>query len=176
MSDRPNREVTRAANTARTFKRPGRTRKNLDRRIELLERDRKALELRKAGATYAQIAAEIGLETEAGAWKAVKAALDMAIQEPAQDVLILELTRLDVLLLGCWHKAKNGDVQAIDRALRIMERRSSYLGIDAPKKTATDFDGSISVTDGAHEELLARIAMLTAATTKGEGNSGSDPE
>jgi hypothetical protein len=146
--------------------------RNSDRRIEILDRDRKALELRKAGANYAQIAREIGLDTESGAAKAVKAALDDVIREPAMDVLVLELSRLDVLLLGCWQKAKNGDVQAIDRALRIMERRAAYLGIDAPKKTATDFDGSVTVTNGAHEELLARIAMLTITAAK----SPSDPQ
>lgn len=140
------------------------------------ERTRKALELRKAGATYDQIAAQLGYGNRSNAYRAVKEAIHEIIREPAEEVLQLELARLDALLLGCWQKAKTGDSRAIDRAIRVMERRSAYLGLDAPKKTATALDGSLSVTNGAHDELLARIAALAATAAKGEGDPGADPE
>lgn len=154
----------------RGFKRPGRTRRNDARRILHAEKCREGLELRKAGASYSQIADQLGYKNESGAWKAVQQAIDCIIREPAKDVLIIELARLDTMLLALWAKAKSGDTHAIGRCLSIMERRSAYLGIDAPKKTAAEFDGSITVTDGAHEELLARIAGLTAASATGEGD------
>jgi hypothetical protein len=135
------------------------------RKADYAEKSRKALEMRKAGANYAQIGLAIGVH-ESGAWKIVKKAIAAITKEPAKEVLALELTRLDVLLLGVWTKAKNGDAQMVDRALRIMERRAAYLGIDAPKKTTTEFDGAITVTDGAREELLARITTLTNAAAK----------
>ena len=99
------------------------------------ERRRKALELRKAGANYQQIADRLGLANKSMAWQAVHAAIRDIVREPAEAVLTIELARLDALLLGVWTAAKAGDVRAIDRALRIMERRSAYLGLDAPKRT-----------------------------------------
>jgi hypothetical protein len=36
---------------------------------------------------------------------------------------------LDVL----WKKAKNGSGEAIDRALKIMQRRAALYGLDAPE-------------------------------------------
>jgi len=141
---------------------------------ETAERYRKALELRKAGATYDQIAAQLGYSAKAAARHAVQAAIKEIIREPAEEVIQLELSRLDAMLLGCWTKAKSGDVHCIDRALRIMERRASYLGIDAPKRSSTEMAGELKVTDGAHEQLLARIARLAAAAGTGEGDPGAD--
>jgi hypothetical protein len=46
----------------------------------------------------------------------------------------LELDRLDGMLLGIYGSAKKGNHGAIDRVLRIMDRRSKYLGLDAPTK------------------------------------------
>jgi hypothetical protein len=102
------------------------------------DRERQALELRKAGATYAQIAKQLGYANEGGAHKAVGRALNVAIKQRnivAEDVRELELQRLDQMLLGLWADAKAGKWHAIDRVLKIMERRSAYLGLDAPKKT-----------------------------------------
>lgn len=142
------------------------------RTAEIAEKHRKALELRKAGATYDQISSQLGYANRSVAWQAVRKAIADIVREPAEEVLTLELARLDALLLGCWSKAKSGDTQAIDRALRIMERRAAYLGIDAPKKTATEFGGELKVTDGAHEQLLDRLTRLAAAAAAGE----SDPK
>jgi hypothetical protein len=98
------------------------------------EQQRKALELRKAGATYDQIADQLGLANRSVAWKLVKTAIDEITREAAEEVLALELARLDSMLLGLWTKAKAGDPAAVDRALRIMDRRASFLGLDAPKR------------------------------------------
>jgi hypothetical protein len=113
---------------------------------------RKALEMRKAGATYAEIATQLGFADRSAARKSVHSAIDDVTREPAREVITLELERLDTLLLGVWTRARNGDVQAIDRALRIMERRSAYLGIDAPKKTAADLDATVVVDRGTRDE------------------------
>jgi hypothetical protein len=46
----------------------------------------------------------------------------------------LELTRLDAMLLPLWRRVQAGEEKAIDRALRIMERRARLLGLDAPTR------------------------------------------
>lgn len=105
-------------------------------------REREALELRKAGATYQQIADKIGLTVE-GSRLAVKrslASLTAIAGEAAEEVRSIELERLDVMLLGIWDKARRGDVQAIDRVLRIQERRARFLSLDMPDKVQLSGD------------------------------------
>jgi hypothetical protein len=114
-------------------------------------RELECLALRKAGATYDQIAEKTGLARE-GARLAVSRALKSlaeATTEAAEEVRQLELDRLDAMLLGLWQKAQRGDPQAIDRVLRIQERRAKYLGIDAPASSALDNvnDGDTDVVD-----------------------------
>ncbi len=45
-----------------------------------------------------------------------------------------EAERLDALQVACWSAAIGGDLQAIDRALKIMARRAKLLGLDEPRK------------------------------------------
>lgn len=136
------------------------------RKASTAERQSEALQLRRAGATYEQIATRLHYSGKSAARKSVHTAIGQIVEAPAKHVLLLELERLDAMLLGIWAKAKNGDVQAIDRCLRIMERRSSYLGLDCPKKSAVIFDAALTLTDGAHAELLGRLAALTAAAER----------
>lgn len=136
------------------------------RKIATAERRCRALTLRKAGLSYEQIAKQEGFSGKSAARQNVHDAIRDLTREPAKDVVLLELERLDTMLLALWKKAKSGDVRAIDSVLRIMERRSAYLGIDAPKKVAGAFDAALVLADGAHAELLGRLAVLTAAATK----------
>jgi len=99
------------------------------------EREHQAFELRKAGASYEQIATQLGYSSKGSAHNAVMRALKKFMQEPADDVRSLEVARLDQLLLGVWQQARQGHLGAIQSALRIMERRSAYLGLDAPKRS-----------------------------------------
>jgi uncharacterized protein (DUF2267 family) len=102
--------------------------------IDLAEKQRQAVELRKAGLGYDEIADKLGYANRGGAYKAVRAALLAAVREPAEEVLALELARLDAMLAGIWLDARKGNVLKIDRALRIMQRRADLLGLDAPKR------------------------------------------
>lgn len=104
------------------------------RRVETVERKRQALELRKAGATYDQIAATVGFANRGGAYKAVKAGIREILREPAEEVIQLECARLDEMLRALWPGVMRGDPVSIQRALGVMERRARLLGLDAPKK------------------------------------------
>lgn len=59
-------------------------------------------------------------------------ALKKTLQEPARDVRLLELGRLDALYMEVFRQARSGVLGAVDRCLRIMERRAKLLGLDAP--------------------------------------------
>jgi hypothetical protein len=114
----------------------------LTNKVASHERKLRALELRKAAVPYQQIADELGYRSASGAFNAVKAALKATLREPAEELRELELARLDAMLLPLWRRVQRGDEKAIDRALRIMERRARLLGLDAPTR------GQLSGPDG----------------------------
>lgn len=108
--------------------------KTNERKLTAIERQKHALELRKAGVPYSVIAERVGYKQASGAHAAVMSAMKATIKEPANEVRKLELERLDALLLAVWAKATSGDTKAVMTALRVMERRSAFLGLDAPIK------------------------------------------
>ena len=110
------------------------------------------LDLRKSGATYRQIAdaaiKRFGADDLPNGYDARYAYQDVAreldklkavVGDLAEDVRELEIQRLDALLLALWPQASKGNQGAVDRVLRIMERRSKLLGLDAP--TRQEFSG-----------------------------------
>jgi hypothetical protein len=103
-----------------------------------LERQTRALELRRAGLGYEAIAAQIGIG-KSQAHRLVVAGLAESkaqIAASADDLRSEEISRLDGMLLGLWPRARKGEVAAVDRVLKIAERRAKLLGLDAPTKVA----------------------------------------
>ena len=102
------------------------------RTIEGYEKDQKALELRKEGHSYESISEQLGYSTRSASYKAVMRRLrDM--DRPAVSMLReLEVQRLDAMLYAVWNDVLQGDANAVHTALRISERRSRLLGLDAP--------------------------------------------
>ena len=102
------------------------------RTIEAYEKDQRALELRKEGHTYESISEQLGYSTPSASYKAVMRRLrDM--DRPAVSMLReLEVQRLDAMLYAVWDDVLQGDANAVHTALRISERRSRLLGLDAP--------------------------------------------
>jgi len=132
-----------------------------ERRIALVEKRRQALELRKAGASYEQIAESLGYRSKSGAHDAVTGALRDMLREPAEQVRTLELSRLDDMLMSIWARVRSGDVSAIDRALRLSERRARLLGLDAPVKVApTDPSGESEYGGISDEQRAERVVAL----------------
>lgn len=130
------------------------------KRADTGKRDAEAVRLRAEGNTYQAIAGRLGYNDRSDARKAIEAALTREVREPADELRQMELIRLDSLwleavkVLHAEHvTVSNGKVvtidkdgekvpvaddapvlQAIDRLLKIMERRSKLLGLDAPAK------------------------------------------
>jgi hypothetical protein len=136
------------------------------RTAEHKETVRKALELRKAGATYDQIASSLGLADRSGAYRMVQGAIKEITREPAEDVRTLELERLDALMMAHWAKAK-ADPRVAVVVLQILDRRSRYLGLDAPKKIEQD----VTVNSDA-EDVISKLDRI-AAEYAAKSNPGS---
>lgn len=125
------------------------------RGVRAAERRIKALELRKAGKTYDAIGKKLGITTQS-AHALVMSALEQIRTVTAEDaakVRELELERLT----GIYEKLypKRDDPRAADTLVRIAERRSRLLGLDAPTKLEVDDTGGL--TD---DERAARIASI----------------
>jgi len=118
-----------------------------------------AFELRKAGASYELIAEKLKYKTSKGAESAIRRVLkDKYDPEDVEDVVMMELARLDALQLIAWRRAKEGDLSAMDRILKIMERRSQYLGLD---KQESQTQGTVHNTaifiGGSEEEYIEQL-------------------
>jgi nitrogen fixation/metabolism regulation signal transduction histidine kinase len=122
-------------------------------KAETLERERQALELRRAGWTFDVIAARLGYTGKGAAHKAVDRALKRAAAATAYNADAIrdaELDRLDRLQTVWWPQAMKADPAGLAAVMRIMERRAKMLALDiVPTATArTDTDGNLVVHFG----------------------------
>lgn len=138
-----------------------------------------ALRLRLQGATYERIAREVGYSDRANAHRAVKGRMAEMRDECAElteEVRQQELARLDAMLELLWGRIEEGDLAAMDRVLRIMERRTAYLGLDAPKQAAVATVDMTSLTGTTREQqlALAEAAVSALRSTDGGGDGSSN--
>ncbi len=127
------------------------TNKTSKRAVAAIENRDKAFQYRKLGYSYSRIAKVLGV-TPAAVYFMVRdklQELNASLLENAKEVFSMELERLDSILIPALRKAKKGDMLALDRVLKIMDRRARYLGLDAPKEYRV-YDG-----DKVAEELSA---------------------
>jgi Sigma-70, region 4 len=118
-------------------------------------RERQALAMRTAGETFAAIGAQLGI-SDRMASRIIRRALDRVVREDAKALIDLEAERLDVLWRAVLPRALAGSARHVEVAVRISERRSRLLGLDAP--TATRVEAHIT-TDEV-EALDAEIEAL----------------
>ncbi|MBD8219671.1 hypothetical protein IFU40_13615 [Microbacterium sp. CFBP 13617] len=123
------------------------------------EKRKKALDLRRAGWSFEDIAAEVGYANKGSAHRAVKQGIAAITRESATELIELELSRLDDLLAGLYEQARNGDLFAVDRALKIMDQRAKFLGLYDHK------------TDDTSAEVRAALVGFKAAL---ESRYGAD--
>lgn len=102
------------------------------RRLTVAQKQAEALKLRASGMSFPDIAKKLGYKNRNGAFYAVTTALQKTLQEPADELRVIEAERLDRMLEGIWDKAINGGTWQIDRVLNIMDRRAKLLGLDKP--------------------------------------------
>ncbi|MFE6872574.1 hypothetical protein ACFVFS_39285 [Kitasatospora sp. NPDC057692] len=100
-------------------------------------------------------------------------ALDHRVTGLAVDVeelRALEDARLDRMFLVAYRRAvRDGDLPAIDRALRIMERRARLLGLDRPTRTEIGGTGGGPVEVDVTTDELAKLIAFTEGAGAGTG-------
>jgi hypothetical protein len=147
-------------------------------RVEIADRRAKNVALRMTGMSWAKIADELGYGAPGAACQDFTRTLEASIVEQHRSVELYreeELQRLDLLLTEAWTILKRAHVtvshgriirdddtdqpllddgptlQAIDRVLKIQERRAKLLGLDAPMKVE-------AITIDALDDAIAKLA------------------
>ena len=123
-----------------------------------------ALELRKAGAPYREIARQLGVDvhTAHADVGAELADLRTATVDRAEELRALELERYDRMVAGLWPQIEKRSPPAVTAAVRVSERRARLLGLDEPVVTKNELSGALSVSAqkyAAEKELFLRLPI-----------------
>lgn len=128
--------------------------------VTSLDRRLAALEMRKAGVIYENIATALGYSSKQAAWRAVQQMLKEVKHEGVESLRVLEGERLDTLFNAAWEIATDTGrrpedrLQAITAGVRVMDRRARLLGLDAPTKTHIEVQDMSNLSD---DELRAIV-------------------
>ena len=137
------------------------SRKSKNAQIE--ERRKKVAANLLGGLTYRQMAETFGvsLGTIANDVRIVLGRWRREQVQNADEWTRLELERLNRLTNALWNNALDGKLAAVDRILKVMERRAKLLGLDAPVKQDLTSDGeSLVPTDKLVAEIRAAQQLL----------------
>lgn len=130
------------------------------------------LQLRLEGLPYDEIATRFGISTSAVATN-IQRALERHHREASDSVLQMELIRLDEAMRIAWEIAANEKVpammrlNALDRVLKVQDRRTKYLGLDAPVKTESKVQQTTEV-DVQITTLLTQLLQAQQPVLEGE--------
>jgi hypothetical protein len=150
------------------------------------ERTTNAIELRKAGLTFRQIADELGYNDPSSAHQAVQRGLkEILLDVGAEDVVNLELARLDEMTVQCFAIFRDEDasydqkLRAMDRMLLVMDRRAKFLGTDAAEKIDMNVSGTMEsrhtvVIEGNSVEYIQALRDARAEVVKAAEAEGLD--
>ena len=124
-------------------------------------------ELRKAGATWQQIADRGIYADKATAYNAVMRLIEATQTEVGEDLRTVMNARFDAALLAIWPRVQQGELEAIDRMLKIEAQRAKLYGIEAPTRTEiTGADGGpidIVTIDAVQARIAERLALAAPA-------------
>ena len=109
--------------------------KTSPRRIRSVERQKQALELRLAGASFEQIGQALNYSCASSAYRAVQSAIAKVPEPAVREYRLVNTWRLNRLRINNWQAAQSGDPKAIEVELKIQQEEARLLGLYAPTKT-----------------------------------------
>lgn len=140
---------------------PGRPKgggKASSQKLTKLQQTEVALDLRRRGYTFRQIAAEMKVTLRVAHRLVMDAFKQHAAQAAENSELLvrLQMERLEAMWRGLAPSAEAGNSRSIEVALRLLERQAKLLGLDAPVKQEV----KVSYAELSDEELLAEADRL----------------
>ncbi len=133
-------------------------------RMSSRERQKRAMALKLAGASYAQIADNLGYADASGAHKAVARGMKSSLQENAGELRKIHYGRLEHMLMLVWPAVNQGDSQAVGTALQVMDRMERLYGLNAANRidVSTDSRETIIVADGEKNAYIQALKEAIA--------------
>jgi len=119
----------------------------------------RALDLLMSGRSVDNIA-DARNHTRARVERILRAELKAISIRPARDYAKLQIRRLEAMLVRLIEKANDGDLAAVDRILKILDRLDRYHGFARLPPTSPQAD------DQAYEQLLKKLADMAARREK----------
>ncbi|MEU1883409.1 hypothetical protein ABZ470_39400 [Streptosporangium sp. NPDC020072] len=129
------------------------------RQIEIAQRRNKAVQMRLAGMSYPAITEALGYKSSGAASKDVTRALraaSKAMQENSEELLQIEIDRLDRLMAGLWTKAIGGDTKAVETIEKIIYRRCQLLGLDLINRNGVSDGDVVSLLGTLFAQIQSR--------------------
>ncbi|GAA4946085.1 hypothetical protein HD597_006763 [Nonomuraea thailandensis] len=124
------------------------------RQVEISQRRYQAVQMRIAGVSPTVIADRLGYSGAASVSKDIDRALQKAAKQEqmaSEQLLKLEIDRLDRIMASLWPKVVKGEVQACETALKCINRRSTLLGLDLINRNG--------IADGDMASLLGNLLI-----------------
>jgi hypothetical protein len=155
------------------------------RTLKGAERDREACRLRSRRCSYQEISDQLGYGNASNARRAVQKALESTPRDAAEELIQLELDQLDMMTAAVFEVLEANHyvvsqgrlihlhdgappltddapvLTAVDRLLKIQERRAKLLGLDSPTVSKVEVITE-SAVDRAIAELEAQLAHRAA--------------
>lgn len=145
-------------------------------RVQAIDRQRIVLREIIGGATLDEAAVAAGYAGRQGAQKArdgAIAALEAQVAELANEYRAQAERRLATAVDAIWEAVEGGELDAIDRYVRLEARWAKLRGGDAPSKfEATGRDGAPLFAPDARHELLQKLSRLADRVAPAAGAVG----
>jgi hypothetical protein len=154
----------------------------LSRAMSGAEKTRRAMSLKLAGASYAQIAQQLGYHDASGARKAVQRGMKSALHETSSELKKIHYGRLEHMLMLIWPEVNQRDLPAMSAALAVMDRMERLYGLNEAQKldvgtareTVILADGDKESYIKALEEAGQRLSGAVSSFIPEEDEQGDD--
>jgi hypothetical protein len=152
----------------------------LSRQMSGAEKTRRAMALKLAGASYAQIAQQLGYHDASGARKAVQRGMKSALQETSGELKKIHYGRLEHMLMLLWPEVNQRDLPAMSAALAVMDRMERLYGLNAAEKIEVGTGmNTVILADGDKQSYIQALEeagkrVLDAVSSSSQDNEVDD--
>lgn len=123
------------------------------------ERAHKAVQLRRQGLMWDDIAGQLGYASRSSAYEAARRFMRDYPREDAEALRDMETDRIDQVQTSLWPRVLSGDPRAVEVWTKLSERRSKLMGLDKPERkevTVLTEDAVDHAIRQAREEMEAK--------------------
>lgn len=134
------------------------------------ERRRQAIDLRRSGLTYEAIGERMGITRQAANELVRNAMRDFRTDtaEAVEEHRQLELARLERIVEIMWPQVEEGRGDAVDRVLKVAQRKAALLGLDLKTPEAVNNHLHVHAAPVAADADPALMAMLRDWAQRGK--------